>query len=570
MPRTSLVALYPLAFAIAACGTGVPGRSDVIGLNGSVVHENGAPVPSAIVTFMQPEALDLEAARLRTQAVTVFQTTTDTQGRYQYPGAPAGTYNIFIQKGALSAAVMNTPVNAGVINKAAPATLSATGSVGGSVTLAGAPSSEGVEVFLAGTPYRAHADAHGQYRLLNVAAGTYRLVAHAIGYVKLSTSITVTPGSVTPRALSLNKVTVPAPNVTGTSPGVLLRGNILTITGTNFGSSRGTSVVNVGGYDVEQYLSWSDTEIRVRPHGFTPLGSAVVTVAVGNQQSDATTVQIVTPAVQPLAGGGYHSVAVTAAGRVAAWGATGTASNVPAGLSDVAAVAAGSFHNLAVKRDGTVFAWGDNSSGQSSVPTGLANVTAVAAGRAHSLALTSDGSVTAWGLNNAGQSNVPAGLANVVAVAAGRTHSLALKRDGTVVAWGGNNAGQSNVPADLSNVVAIAAGEDHNLAVKSDGTVVAWGGNANGQSNVPAGLSNVVAVAGRWHSLALKRDGTVVAWGQNSDGQANIPAGLSNVAAIAAGYYHTLALKRDGTVIAWGQNSDGQANIPAGLSGLVP
>ncbi len=256
--------------------------------------------------------------------------------------------------------------------------------------------------------------------------------------------------------------------------------------------------------------------------------------------------------VAAVAGGAYHSAALTAPGAVVTWGGEDFGQrNVPAGLRPVLALAVATYHTLALTDDGRVTAWGDPAGGRTAVPATLSRVVAVAAGELHSLALRDDGTVVAWGSNldannvYTGQATVPPGLANVTAIAAGAYHSLALRADGRVVAWGDNRLGQGSVPAGLTNVVAIAAGHSHNLAVRADGRVTAWGDNYWGQLNVPADLTNAVRVsAGMIHNLALTRRGTVVVWGDNRFGQAVVPANLSNVVGIAAGVMHSLALVR--------------------------
>jgi hypothetical protein len=253
------------------------------------------------------------------------------------------------------------------------------------------------------------------------------------------------------------------------------------------------------------------------------------------------------------------------------WGNNSNNVLFPFGLGNaIDAIAAGDSHGLALKSDGTVVGWGRSSEGQTTPPAGLSGVIAIAAGGYHNLALKSDGTVVGWGYNYNGQTTIPAGLSGVTAIAAGYDYSLALKSDGTVVGWGQNSYGQATAPAGLTGVIAIAAGGYHNLALKSDGTVVGWGYNDNGQTIPPAGLSGVTAIAaGDFHSLALKSDGTVVGWGRSSEGQTTPPAGLSGVIAIAAGGYHNLTLKSDGTVVGWGYNYYGQTTIPAGLSGVT-
>jgi len=126
------------------------------------------------------------------------------------------------------------------------------------------------------------------------------------------------------------------------------------------------------------------------------------------------------------------------------------------GLSGVISVAGGDYHSMAVTSTGTVWAWGLNSEGRlgvdpSSTPggfsitpvavTGLTGVVNVAAGGSHSVAATSDGSVWTWGLNDHGQLGngssgmgsyefnpaAVSGLSNIIKVAAGSSHTLAVK-----------------------------------------------------------------------------------------------------------------------------------------------
>ena len=60
---------------------------------------------------------------------------------------------------------------------------------------------------------------------------------------------------------------------------------------------------------------------------------------------------------------------------------------MPSGLGILVAIAAGYSLSLALTAEGRVVAWGNNSSGQTNVPSGLGNVVAIAAGGPHCLAL---------------------------------------------------------------------------------------------------------------------------------------------------------------------------------------
>ncbi len=208
-----------------------------------------------------------------------------------------------------------------------------------------------------------------------------------------------------------------------------------------------------------------------------------------------------------ISAGKFDSLALTSAGSVLAWGYNGLGAlgdgntkstdvpvkvKLPRGVH-VIAIAGGAYHSLALTSKGSVLSWGDNINGQlgdgktksSDVPVQVklpkgTQVTAVAAGVSYSLALTSTGSLLAWGVNLAGQlgdgtttqSDVPVRVklprdTKATAVAAGGYHALALTSAGSVLAWGANIAGQlgdgtttqSDVPVKVKlprNTAAIA------------------------------------------------------------------------------------------------------------------
>ncbi|WP_019871412.1 RCC1 domain-containing protein [Salinispora oceanensis] len=333
------------------------------------------------------------------------------------------------------------------------------------------------------------------------------------------------------------------------------------------------------------------------------------------------------------------SPTTVASDAVLAWGdnyygqlGDGTTNNyrttpIPVGLPtgvELAAVAAGDGHSLALTSAGTVLAWGRNRVGQLgdgstinrstpvdvSLPPGT-TVTAVAAGFNHSLALTSAGTVFAWGDNSTGQLGdgsttnrstpvavrFPPGTV-ITAVAGGGVHSLALTSAGTVFAWGDNSSGQlgdgsttnRSTPVVVGLPVgtiatAIAGGGSHSLAVTSAGNARAWGNNFVGQlgdgSNInrdasvhvrlPPGTTVTAVAGGLTHSLALTSVGTVLSWGSNNWGQLgdgtardrNTPGSVSllpgvTITAVAAGDLFGLAITSVGTVLAWGSNIGGQ------------
>jgi alpha-tubulin suppressor-like RCC1 family protein len=149
--------------------------------------------------------------------------------------------------------------------------------------------------------------------------------------------------------------------------------------------------------------------------------------------------------VTSVRAGGKHSLALTSAGQVWAWGHNGsgqlgdgtrTESHIPVRVKlpqgvTVTAIAVGGFDGLALTSAGDVLAWGDNGFGQlgdgtrrsSSVPVRVrfpagTKLTAVGVGSLHNLALTSAGHVLAC-----------AGLvASALATGPTTRHSLAIVR----------------------------------------------------------------------------------------------------------------------------------------------
>ena len=278
--------------------------------------------------------------------------------------------------------------------------------------------------------------------------------------------------------------------------------------------------------------------------------------------------------------------------------------------ANIVAVSAGWDHSLALTNAGTVLAWGQNTWGQLgdgtlvnktspvpvAFPVGTPAMTAIAAGAYFSLSLDNTGQVWAWGFSGNGEAGQLArtvtqtakvalpGGAIATAISAGADHSLALTNTGAVLAWGLNNYGQlgcgacgavSAVPVAAAapanaGVTAISGGGMHSLAVIG-GAVFAWGNNMQGQlgnGNPPTGTAvpvaanapanaNVTTVAAGWrHSLALTNTGAVLAWGMNACGQlgnastsgsstpvATMAPANANVSLISAGYAHSVAVQ---------------------------
>lgn len=352
----------------------------------------------------------------------------------------------------------------------------------------------------------------------------------------------------------------------------------------------------------------------------------------GSLQNAALPVKVRLPGrvkIASVRAGCYDSLALSAAGQVYAWGdnsygqlGDGTTSTrtapvrvkLPKG-ADVTAVRAGCWDNLALTASGRVYAWGKNDLGelgdgshldrhhpvQVRLSRGI-RIRAISAGCDHSLAITSAGRVLAWGDNQYGQlgsgtttsSDVPIRVrlpsgATAKITAAGCYHSIAMTSAG-LFGWGLNASGQlgdgtttgSDVPIPISIVrrgppigrpVSLFAGCYHTLVLFSRGVILAWGYNADGQlgngtttsSSTPVSVqlsagTHVRAIsAGCYQSYAVTRAGQVLAWGYNAEGElgdglladaalpviVRLPAGLTATAvASGAGAVHAFAIVR--------------------------
>ena len=280
--------------------------------------------------------------------------------------------------------------------------------------------------------------------------------------------------------------------------------------------------------------------------------------------------------------------------------------------------------SLAVSASGRLYAWGANASGQLgdgtttdrhkperiSLPAGVRLTTARAGGE-FTLALTTGGKLLAWGFNADGQLGtgstanhhkpvwvkLPRGV-KIKAISAGYNSALALTSTGRVLSWGagldgqlGDGTGNSrHVPGYVrlprhTKITSIAAGNGDGYAVTTAGRLLAWGFNLYGElgdgtvtgrltpvfTRLPAGVKVVAAVPGLIHALALTSGHKVLAFGSNSNGQlgtgsvvnhrkpvwVRLPAG-TKVSALAAGQFFSMALTTGQHILTWGQNNHGQ------------
>lgn len=329
--------------------------------------------------------------------------------------------------------------------------------------------------------------------------------------------------------------------------------------------------------------------------------------------------------------GATHSLLATPDGRVYAWGSnaqgqlgmstTITPRTVPTliqHLTGVVAVSAGSNHSLALTADGRVFAWGFNPYGDAGdggtgtryiaqqVP-GMTNAIAVAAGGSFSMALTSAGQVYAWGYGASGRLGlgtttnmlVPtlvSALSNVVAIDASDDMAAALTSGGQMYVWGSGANSQLGLGASSANVltptavpgvtdvISFTLGGSSAAALTAAGRTYVWGLNNRGQlglgdttaRSVPTlSALTLTTLADRstatWSALGVSKSGVLGGWGGNGAGQlgrgtmttseltsAAVISPFSGGTAHVAVGDHAVVVTSAGGIWSWGTGTSGQ------------
>lgn len=158
-------------------------------VTGRVVDARGEPVPGARVLLHQDRA----SASWPTRSGA-----TDSSGRFEFAGLPAGAFLLFATAPGRGAAQHDTIALRAGQRAAVELTLGGAGSVAGAVRDANGVSVEGARVGLEGAPRvpEARTDANGHYRLEGVPAGSAEVVARrAEGEPPVVGSVEVPAGS---------------------------------------------------------------------------------------------------------------------------------------------------------------------------------------------------------------------------------------------------------------------------------------------------------------------------------------------------------------------------------------
>ena len=327
--------------------------------------------------------------------------------------------------------------------------------------------------------------------------------------------------------------------------------------------------------------------------------------------------------VTHVAGGARHSVAVTSAGEVYAFGdcsGEGKVLSAPTRLREavidppevtattnamprVATVACGQRHCAAVTMNGVLLSWGNEEFGQ--------------LGQGPPRDSSSKGDAKSLIRRRADASMMPrlvgSGHVKFTSVACGAGHTLALTANGRVFSFGRGAFGalghgdrlNCDVPRLVDalwgvGVTQIAAGDNHSASLSASGRVYTWGRGKYGalghrdvdnrsrptpvQALDDAGVRCEQIACGGDHTLAIAGGGSgvILAWGRGSSGPAGTGAtadvltptiidrallGNEKVFQISAGSKHSVAVTEGGCVYTWGARTQGQLGHELGDAG---
>ncbi|CAI5472330.1 unnamed protein product [Closterium sp. Yama58-4] len=265
-----------------------------------------------------------------------------------------------------------------------------------------------------------------------------------------------------------------------------------------------------------------------------------------------------------------------------------SSSSDPYGQYRIVSVAAGASHSLAVTAAGVVLAFGRGHSGQLGGAQGWGSW----AGGAQGWGTWAGG---AQGLGNEREEGMRGGGARVGQVqgrAGGVSRVHVGRRAGGSAATAGNTTASATAAWLMGagvRVIKVAASVDYSAALDCLGRVHMWGsgycGCLGNGSEANAVLPRVVegllhtrivqVTLGKRKTLALDDQGRVLAFGWTAFGGLGVAAGRDKVFApmpvealegkrvvqISTGAYHTVALCHNGTCIGFGDNEQGQLEL---------
>lgn len=230
---------------------------------------------------------------------------TDSTGAYAVSGLPAGTYTLYARQGEYAGGAAGVRLAEGG-SAAAHLTLIPTGSIGGTVDLAGASGNGGVRVSVVGVPVAVLTDAAGSYVIPGVPMGdNYSVAATKAGCtLALQHGVSVEPGVETttaPIVLGVAQAHPPTISTVSASPMVVATGAVTSLD-CQAGDADGDTLTYAWAGGTGGAYSATDAA-DVTWQAPTTAGSYLLTVAVtdeaGNAAAGAVSVLVQAPGNHP-------------------------------------------------------------------------------------------------------------------------------------------------------------------------------------------------------------------------------------------------------------------------------
>ena len=386
----------------------------------------------------------------------------------------------------------------------------------------------------------------------------------------------------------------------------------------------GIAVTGVAAGALHSCAMRSNGEVRCWGNNLNPQATAIAgqlgrnTAPIPNNLSSPPSSSIVSVTARAIAGGGYHTCAITTTNKARCWGSNEFGQLGTNILSAAVGDVAGEMSTLTDSELGT------------------RRIAQVVAGADHACAIlgsATPGAVKCWGYN--GDGNLGVGDTNnrgddagetgtglpTLALGTGRTakwlaagdgHTCAVLDNNTLKCWGRNDMGQEGYgdfttrlspsastinlgtgrTAHATVAFPVSAGNEHTCIILDNSTVKCWGENTDGQLgygdttlrtapdanaiNLGTGLTAKAIATGVSYTCALLSNNTVKCWGRNDDGQlgygdtairlsppaTSVNLGTGRTAkAIATGGTTTCAILDNNTVKCWGYNGSAQLGL---------
>ena len=281
-------------------------------------------------------------------------------------------------------------------------------------------------------------------------------------------------------------------------------------------------------------------------------------------------------ALSVISAGNWHTCGLTRTGEAYCWG-----SNIDAQLGDgktdtlsyhlepiqvsgilaFDSISAGGYHTCALTPAGKAYCWGLNHGARlglagygrpnpyfrhRSEPTAVAGdltFTSISAGEAHTCGVTTNGAAYCWGYNLTGQHG-----------------------EGTYA----THSAPFPVSGELS-FASISSGADHTCGITTDGSAYCWGDNSRGQ----IGNGTTTGSRSQWDELPHRTPtpvAGVLAGGvlSGEPGGRTVQGDVVSFESIAVGYYYACGIATNGAAYCWGHGSVGQLGYFAFASHGAP